>query len=256
MKVGELLEAIDRMFPFLDAGAWDPVGLQIGDRESGAASVAVCHEVTPGVVDRTLEDGIDLLVSYHPLLFDPTTEFTTGSDAVGRAVILTRARVSLIVVHTAFDVARPGTADAFLAALGLEAATTFAPVDEEGGADIGRTAVLDAPMTLGDLTSAVETTTQWAPRVNMPQEFEVSTVGVVPGSGNSFVEEAIDTVDCLITGDVSHHAASLAAAAGLAIIDAGHAPSELAGVQSLYSHIVGLAPGAIMLDEGAHPWRV
>ncbi len=255
MTIGDLADAIDGLFPFANAGMWDPVGLQVGDPDSPAGSVAVCHEVTPGVVDRAIHDDVDVLVTYHPLLFIPTTEFTTGNDAIGRAVALTRAGIGLIVVHTAFDVARPGTADALLAALGLAATATFASVDEHGGDDIGRIAVLPTPRTLGSIGEAVNTATGWKPRMNMSPDVRVTSVGVVPGSGDSFVEDAIDVVDCFITGDVSHHAANLASAAGLAVVDAGHAPSERAGVQALYSHIVELVPGAVMLDEDAHPWR-
>lgn len=255
MKVGDLIAAIDETVPFAGAGAWDRVGLQVGGTERAVTSVAVCHEVTPGVVDQVYASGVDVLVSYHPLLFAPTTTFVDGSDASGRALKLAAGGVNLIVVHTAFDVARPGTADAFLDAIGLDAWTTFAPVDDDGGDDIGRIADLATPMELGSLAATVGAATGETVRFNMPAETMISTVGVVPGSGDSFVDSAVGRVDCYITGDVSHHGANAARNAGMAIIDAGHAPSERAGVQSLYALIVELVSGAAMLEDDAHPWR-
>jgi dinuclear metal center YbgI/SA1388 family protein len=255
VRVGELVAAIDERIPFGNAGAWDPVGLQLGGAEREVTSVSVCHEVTGDVVGRVRSDGMDVLVSYHPLLFTPTTTLVDGVDANGRALALAELGVSLIVVHTAFDVLRPGTADALLAVLGLEASGTFAPVDDVGGADIGRIADLSTTETLASIASLVGAATGWPTRYNMPADRPIKTVAVVPGSGDSFVDEAIGRVDCFITGDVSHHGAARARAYGLSIIDAGHAPSELPGVQSLYSHIVELVPSATLLDDEAHPWR-
>jgi dinuclear metal center YbgI/SA1388 family protein len=232
------------------------VGLQIGGTDREVSSVAVCHEVTSTVVDRMGVGDIDVLVSYHPLLFAPTTTLVEGPDATGRAMALAESGTSLIVVHTAFDVLRPGTADALLVALGLEATDTFAPVDDEGGSDIGRIAHLPSPRTLGTLAEFVGTETRSAIRYNMSEDTQISSIGVVSGSGDSFIDEAIGRVDCYITGDVSHHGAARALGHGLAVIDAGHAPTELRGIESLYSHIVELVPTATMLDDDANPWRV
>jgi len=255
VKVADLVAAIDERIPFRNAGTWDRVGLQVGGGEREVDAVGVCHEVTLGAVDAALASGIDVLVAYHPLLFTPTTTFVEGSDATGRALVLAEAGISLIVVHTALDVARPGTADALLTELGLVATGSFGPVDDDGGADIGRIARLPEAMDLGSLASLVETVTGWAPRINMPPDTEVTTIGVVPGSGDSFVGQTIDSVDCYITGDVSHHGANWALSHGLSVIDAGHAPSESAGVRLLYSHVVELVPSATLLDAQAHPWR-
>lgn len=255
MKVGDLINALDRWFPFDGAGAWDRVGLQVGGVERPATSVGVCHEVTSAVLDQARRDGIDVLIAYHPLLFAPTTVFTEGEDPSGRALSLAEAGISLIVVHTALDVAHPGTADAFLESIGLAASGTFAPVDEDGGADIGRIAELPAPLDLGTLSETVAAATGSATRFNMDPRTQIAKVGVVPGSGGEFVDDAIGIVDCYVTGDVTHHGANRARSMGLAVIDAGHAPSERAGVQSLYAHTVELVPDATMLTDDAHPWR-
>jgi dinuclear metal center YbgI/SA1388 family protein len=256
VDVGDVVSAIDAKFPFGGAGAWDRVGLQVGNTERKVSSVAVCHEVTPHVVEQARATGVDVLVTYHPLLFEPVTAFVAGPSPTGRALALAESGISLIVVHTAFDVARPGTADALLEVLGFEVSDTFGPVDEDGGADIGRIADLPKPQSLGSLALSVGSATGWVVRYNMPSDRQISRVGVVPGSGDSFIEQAIGKVDCYITGDVSHHGANRARDEGLSIIDAGHVPSELPGVQSLYSQVVELVPTATLLDGDAHPWRV
>jgi dinuclear metal center YbgI/SA1388 family protein len=103
------------------------VGLQLGDPAGNVARVGVCHEVTAAVVAESISAGIDLLITYHPLLFRPTRRLVAGSSAGGRAFGLVAGGVALGVVHTAFDVASGGTADALAGALGVGATAGFGP---------------------------------------------------------------------------------------------------------------------------------
>ncbi|MDH3729177.1 MAG: Nif3-like dinuclear metal center hexameric protein [Myxococcales bacterium] len=128
MTIAEFLEVLTRQMPLDKAASWDPVGLQLGDASAEADSVAVCHEVTPEVVAAAETGQPSLLIAYHPLLFGPITRLVMEESAAGRAFRLARAGVALAVVHTAFDVAPGGGADALGAAIGLEGATGFAPV--------------------------------------------------------------------------------------------------------------------------------
>jgi dinuclear metal center YbgI/SA1388 family protein len=132
MDLGTYLAALDQRIPLSKAASWDKVGLQVGDRETTCGRVGVCHEVTAAVALAAIEANVDLLVAYHPLLFDPTTSFVAGPSPSGRAHALVRAGVALHVVHTAWDVAPGGSADALAAALGLENTTPFGP---EWGSD-------------------------------------------------------------------------------------------------------------------------
>jgi dinuclear metal center YbgI/SA1388 family protein len=126
--IGAVLDALARRFPPDKAAGWDPVGLQFGDAAAPVRTVAVCHEVTQAVSALVEADPPDLVVAYHPLLFRPTTRLVEGIDAPGRAFRLIRAGVAVAVVHTAFDVARGGAADALAEAVGLEEPVAFGPV--------------------------------------------------------------------------------------------------------------------------------
>ena len=125
--VADILAALERIAPLAKAGGWDPVGLQLGDPMATVRKVAVCHEVTAPVAAAAAAAGADMLVSYHPLLFRPTTSLVAGSSAAGRAFGLVSSGIALAVVHTAYDVAPGGVADALAAALGLEQVTGFGP---------------------------------------------------------------------------------------------------------------------------------
>jgi dinuclear metal center YbgI/SA1388 family protein len=124
-SIGALLEALHREAPGSKAASWDPVGLQLGDPAAPAERVAVCHEVTDRVVAEIERDPVDLLVSYHPLLFQPTRRLVSGPGPEGRALRLVRSGAGLAVVHTNFDAAPGGTADALATALGLGESRPF-----------------------------------------------------------------------------------------------------------------------------------
>lgn len=127
VTVGDVIEVIGRAAPWAKAAGWDPVGLQLGDPARPANRVAVCHEVTETVVAAIEADPVDLLVTYHPLLFAPVNQVVAGKSPVGRAYRLLHAGVGLAVAHTNYDVAPGGTADALADALGLEDTTGFGP---------------------------------------------------------------------------------------------------------------------------------
>lgn len=127
-RIAELLEALGRRAPWASAAGWDPVGLQLGDPEAPVRRAAVCHEVTDEVAAALEAEPADLVVSYHPLLFEATTRWVAGDGPAGRAWRLVRAGVALAACHTNFDVARGGAADALADDLGLVECVGFAPL--------------------------------------------------------------------------------------------------------------------------------
>ncbi len=111
------------------AANWDAIGLQLGDPRAEVKSVAVCHEVTDAVVEKLETTPADLLVTYHPLLFHPTTRIVAGPGSNGRAYRLLCSGVATAVMHTNFDVATGGAADALAEAFGLQHIRGFGPVE-------------------------------------------------------------------------------------------------------------------------------
>jgi dinuclear metal center YbgI/SA1388 family protein len=127
--VASVLARLSAKAPGDKAAGWDTHGLQIGDPAAEVLQLAICHEVTERVADLAVAGGVDLLVSYHPLLFKPTTLFVAGPGPAGRAYRLARAGVGVAVIHTAWDAAKGGTADSLARALGLTAVTRFGAID-------------------------------------------------------------------------------------------------------------------------------
>jgi len=270
--VAEIQSVLERLAPSSKAAGWDPVGLQIGDSAAAVSRIGVCHEVTAAIVERVLDDEIDLLVSYHPLLFRPTLRLVAGPGAAGRALALAGAGVSLLVAHTAFDVAEGGTADALADALGLVDPTPFEPLwgsesahpdqeplfgvyERQGESGfLGRVGTFAG--SLDELVGTVQAVLKGSARVSGGLHGDTLRVAVVPGSGASAIPGAAGAgANVLVTGDVKHHDARAAGELGVAVIDPGHAATESPGVARLYAAVAGETETAIDLtDIDADPW--
>ena len=253
MLVRDLVSAIDNVIDLTRAASWDQVGLQVGDPGATVIRVGVCHELTPTSVDDVIASGINTVVVYHPLLFSPTTSFVDGPTAPGRALRLAVAGVSVIVVHTAFDAVPGGMADALSAALGVKDPVGFGCAEDDPRRCIGRIGSME-PVPLVELASKAADTLGTSVRTTGDSGTLIETVAVVPGSGGSFISEARGA-DVLITGDVKHHEAAMATETGMAVIDAGHIPTERPGFDALYDVIVTIAENTQRIGSDPYPWK-
>jgi len=224
---------------------WDPVGLQLGDPESVVSRIAVCHEVTEDVVTAIEEDPVDLLVTYHPLLFTPTNRLLAGRSAGARSYRLLRLGVSLLVTHTDFDAAPGGAADTLAEFFALTDVREFGGDPAEGLPAIGRYGGFQGTLATVDAMIA----DAFGPaglRITGDREMTIETLAVVPGSGSSLVEAAAEVADVLVTGDVNHHRSVAAADLGLAVVDPGHTATERPGMTALVSMVAELSDAGVV----------
>lgn len=120
MRIQEVVHAIGGWAPKQIAREGDNVGLQIGDENRDIATILVALEVTDAVIQEAVERHADLIVTHHPLIFQPLRSIQL-SDAVGRQVHgLIQHGIALYSAHTNLDFARGGVSLALAKALGLQ----------------------------------------------------------------------------------------------------------------------------------------
>jgi dinuclear metal center YbgI/SA1388 family protein len=95
------------------------------------------------------------------------------------------------------------------------------------GLGLGRTGRLTEPETLAVLAKRCSETLGTRVRLAGPSDRRITEVAVCGGSGGNLIPDAIRAgVGALVTGDVKHHHALDAIAAGLGVVDAGHFATE------------------------------
>lgn len=122
---------------------------------------------------------------------------------------------------------------------------------------VGRIGSWPGGETLQDLSAACAEVLRTSVRFAGQPESKIDTVAVVPGAGSEFIPSAQRTrADAIVTGDVSHHRAVAAVDGGLAVVDAGHIPTERPGVISLYASVSEILPEVDDLTWiESHPWK-
>jgi dinuclear metal center YbgI/SA1388 family protein len=224
MKCCEIIEMLETLSPVNFAEDWDNIGLLVGRRDKDVDTVYIALDATDEVVEDAINVGADMLITHHPLIFKKMGRVNTD-DFIGRRVYnLIRNDISCYAMHTNFDVM--GMADAAADELGLKDrevldVTYEDDISKEG---CGRVGSLKSCMSVEELAKLVKRKFN-VPNVRVFGDLGdiVKVAAIIPGSGGSFIDNAIKMgADVIITGDIDHHEGIDAVAKGLVVIDAGH----------------------------------
>ena len=119
MKIKEIISVLEEMAPLAYAEDFDNVGLLVGDQETEATGVLVCHDALENVIEEAITKKCNLVVCFHPILFSGLKKIT-GKNYVERAVIKAiKNDIAIYAVHTALDNHQEGVNKIFCDALGL-----------------------------------------------------------------------------------------------------------------------------------------
>ncbi len=231
VELAQVVVALEDLAPRRLAGSWDNVGLLLqGTRP--VRRIHLCIDLTEAVLAEALAAGADLVVSYHPPLFQGVKRLTEAT-ASGRVVLeAVRAGVHVYSPHTALDAAAGGLNDWLLEAFGE--VTDVAPLEPdalEPDVGAGRRATLAAPAELGPLVDAIKAHLALdAVRVAAPADLRrgerrVTRVAVCPGAGGSLFAGVRD-VDLLLTGEMRHHDVLARVGEGVAVVLTDHTNTE------------------------------
>ena len=224
MKCSEVIVCLEKIAPSSLAETWDNVGLLAGREEKEIRKILLALDPTSEVVEEAVKEGVDLLITHHPLIFSGMKSVTT-KDIVGKRIFtLIHQDICYYAMHTNFDVM--GMADAVADELKLEKCqvldVTFQ--DEISKEGIGRIGELSRTMSLEECAKYIkEKCKLTSVRVFGDPEKLIDTVALIPGSGKDYIDLAIDMgAQVVITGDIGHHNGLDAVEKGIAVIDAGH----------------------------------
>ena len=97
----------------------DKNGLMIGTLDKPIKKVMIALDVLEEVIDEAIEEGVDLIVAHHPLIFRPLKKIDVN-EAYGRIVAKAiKHDITIYAAHTNLDVAIGGVNDMMADALGL-----------------------------------------------------------------------------------------------------------------------------------------
>jgi dinuclear metal center YbgI/SA1388 family protein len=119
MTVIQLQKILEGWSPREIAWERDNVGLQVGKPKGTIRGILVALDVTERIIEEAVTRKANLIVSHHPLLFNPVPSVNEETET-GRCIrSLLRRGMNVLTVHTNLDFSRGGTSFALAEVLGL-----------------------------------------------------------------------------------------------------------------------------------------
>lgn len=256
MKCKDIIKQLETIAPVHYAEKWDNVGLIVGDEEQEVHKVLIALDPSTEVIEQAIEQQCDMIITHHPLIFSPMKKIT-NNDFIGKRILsMLNNSIAYYAMHTNMDIAI--MADESASMIGLKDTSPLEQVDPNNiQVGIGRFGNLSKTMSLLELAKEVKKQFHLDDvRVVGDLAKEMKTVAISTGSGEDFIENAIQMgADVLITGDIRHHKALDAIERNLSIIDAGHYGTERFMVEWLATHLE-VNNVTVMMAKEQSPFKI
>ena len=225
LTVQQVYDFINERAPFETQLPFDNSGILVGNPSQEVTGIHFALDVTGRVIDEAIENGANLIVTHHPMMFSPIKRLVETNHESRLLCRMIRAGISLIAAHTNLDQAVGGCNDVLAAAIGLK------DVQGEGFVRVG---TLPSPMTASDLAAQIGAALGDVVRVMGNPAAVIEKVGMCSGSGSDEWQGAAALgAQAFLTGEVKHHIALEASDAGVVMLEAGHHATEAPGIFAL-----------------------
>jgi len=227
VKISDIYGYLDSLYPFSTQEKWDNSGLLVENQSGEADTVVLALDITSGVVNEASCKWADLVLSHHPVIFEPLQRIGLESPVHG----LISSDIAALCMHTNLDIAAGGTNGVILKKLTERFAITAEPEPFEelgGGNSLGWIITLEEPVIPERIAEAAKEIfgCEYV-RLSKSCMKRVSRVAFCSGSGGSMLGLAAEKgCDALITGDVKHDVWIDANNRHIALLDCGHFHTE------------------------------
>ena len=232
-KVKDFYGYLNSIAPFETQEDWDNSGMLVGDMDAEVKKVAVVLDITHEEIKKAKAIGADLIISHHPVIFNPIKSVTRGSVPYE----LVASSINALCCHTPLDIADGGTNDSLAKLLGIEVTRADDPILR-----LGTVEPTTAENLAGKIAKTLNTKVRYADAGR-----KIEKIAICTGAGCSLIEAAGE-IDAFITGDASHHNFLDCIQAGITLIAAGHYETEIVVVPVLVKKLQAQFPDIEIID--------
>jgi dinuclear metal center YbgI/SA1388 family protein len=212
-KLKNIYDFIDSFAPFATAEEYDNVGILIGNETDNINKILISLDITGDVIKEASENNIELILSHHPVIFNPVKRINRN-DAVYKLI---GKGIDALCCHTNLDKSDVcGTNIELGKMLGLR------NIKREN--DHIFTGVLDSNTDCSKFTEIIRE--KFNDVIWTADKGNIKKVGFCSGAGGSFVNEAAELCDAYITGEAHHHELIFAEERNFPMYVAGHYETE------------------------------
>ena len=217
----------------------------VGDIKADVKHIRVALEATVDVIEKAVEDEVDLLVVHHPMIFKPMSSVTSQTLEGRKIQTLIKNGMALYAAHSSLDRAPAGLNHYFGKKLKLNNLRFM----EEGGYVM--TGDLPEAMTLRAFVDySAHCLGVSSLRYVGADDRQIKGVAFCTGSGMSLLHDGVyDEADVYMTGDLKYHDAMAVYEKGQAVIDITHFASEVMATDNLYDLLSGVLSKDIVTKD-------
>lgn len=235
--VKRISDYIDTFAPYETQCSWDNSGILVGNKNRNVQKIGFALDLTAETLKEAVKEGVQLVVTHHPVIFHAQKSFLCGNMAYEAA----KHGLDVISVHTCFDSADGGVNDVLCELLELtevlpvESAESVRPIVR-----MGKTKCI-SPRELAIFVSRkLDTTVRLVDGGK-----NIEKVAVCGGAGMSFFGEAVAAgADAFVTGEIKHNEMLDAKNMGVTVIAAGHFETENPSMAALKEKVQAQFPEA------------
>lgn len=232
-KVKDFYGYLNSIAPFETQEDWDNSGMLVGDMNAEVKKAAVVLDITHEEIKKAKAIGADLIISHHPVIFNPIKSVTKGSVPYE----LVASSINALCCHTPLDIADGGTNDSLAELLGINVTRADDPILR-----LGTVEPTTAQELAGKIANTLNTKVRYADTGKT-----IKKIAICTGAGCSLIEAAGE-IDAFITGDASHHNFLDCVQAGITLIAAGHYETEIIVVPVLVKKLQAQFPDIEIID--------
>ncbi len=248
-RVCDIFDVIDAVAPFSSAMSFDNVGVLVGDSNKQVSRALIALDITEAVVGEAANMNAGLIISHHPVIFDPIKKL--GAKDI--PYLLASKGIAALCCHTNLD-ASPvcGVNVALAGKLGLRNIRAEDVFGEECVLFAGELEQELSPEEFGVL---VKTRLSAGAVQLIPGTRLIKKVFLCSGAGGEFTSfAACRGADAYLTGEMRHHEALAATRTGLTCAVAGHYETEKPFGEFLVSYLKKRIPDtAFLLSQAEQP---
>lgn len=207
---------IDSFAPFHTAMDFDNAGILAGDGNVHVTTAVAALDITPAVIEEAVKSGAQLIISHHPIIFQPLRSLPSDCPAA----LLIKNGLSALCAHTNLDLSPKGVNICLAQALSLRDVRL---VENECIA-VG---TLMKEQNARDFALYVKKALSCKGVRFIGLNKTIKTVAVSSGAGGDSLYRCKELqADALVTGEIKHHQLLDAYRMNVAVVDAGHFCTE------------------------------
>lgn len=223
--VKDIYNCLDRLYPFKLAMDFDNCGLLVGNENNTVTKAICCLDVTLDVVNEAKSVGAELIISHHPVIFNPIKKLDSSSLIYN----LVSSKINVISAHTNLDIAPGGVNSCLAKKLDLKNLKTLSPLDNyPNDTGLGLVGEIENPVFSSEFAEFVKKKLDCnGLRFTNIENKRITRVAVGSGScGNLIDDVVLKKVDAFVTGEIKHHEILFALQNNVVVVDVGHFKSE------------------------------